>query len=417
VVKPRDAKRFNGRVMVDIMNMTNGWDFHKMWAVMHHHLLENGWAYVGISSKPVTIKALKTYDPQRYAPLSWANPLPLTDARNCEKVANDSARDTENGLAWDIFSQVGALLKSRSPSNPLRGLTVERQYLTGYSQSSNYLLTYINAVHPQARLARGAPVWDGYLLAGGPVGNGGSPINQCAASALGGMSATVNLRLRASDVPVIDVIGAMDVIGMLSTLASRRDDSDAADDRFRLYEVPGGSHSWLQQLPFTASDADVRKAGHTNTADRVPAACIVGRPNNFPMHYVLNAALDAIDRWSADGTPAPRAPRIETETVAGKPRFVLDDNGNLRGGYRLPQIDVPTATWSPTNNRHFEGSGCWSWGHVVPFSDLQLRTLYPTQESYVSKVAARADEMRHSRMLTSGDARRIVEEAANTPMP
>jgi hypothetical protein len=413
VLKPRDPKRFNGRVMVDIMNMTNGWDFNKMWAVMHHHLLEDGWAYVGISSKPVTIKALKTFDPERYAPLSWANPLPLSDARNCEQVAADSSRDTENGLAWDIFSQVGALLKSRASSNPLRGLHVERLYLTGYSQSSNYLLTYINAVHPSARLARGRPVWDGFLLAGGPVGSGGSPINQCEAAALFG---TRQLTLRAADVPVINVVGAMDVIGMITTIDTRRDDNDAPNDRFRLYEVPGGSHSWLQQLPFTATDNDVHKAGYGNTADRVPVACTKEQPNNFPMHYVLNAALDNLDRWASAGAAPPRSPRLETEMVDGKPRFVFDADGNLKGGYRLPAIDVPLGNYLPANNRHLEGAGCWSWGHFVPYSANKLKSLYPTQSAYVTEVAERADAMRRGRMLTASDARRIVETAANSPL-
>jgi hypothetical protein len=49
----------------------------------------------------VTVEALKTFDPRRYASLSFANPLPLDDPTNCATpntlIAGDSSRTTENG--------------------------------------------------------------------------------------------------------------------------------------------------------------------------------------------------------------------------------------------------------------------------------------------------------------------------------
>jgi hypothetical protein len=414
VIRPRDARRFNSRVMVDILNMTNGWDFNKMWAVMHDHLLANGWAYVGVTSKPNTVRALKVFDPRRYAALEWKNPLPLADARNCENVPVDSARDTENGLVWDILSQIGVALRSGSRTGPLRGLKPERVYLVGYSQSSFFLNTYLAAIHPLARREGGKPVWDGYLLSGGPSIGVQTPINQCAPNLPADDPRRVT---RASDVPVIDVIGAMDVGGMLATYLSRRDDADAPDDLFRLYEVPGASHSWLYQLPFNSSAADVKRSGFDNYADRVPATCTMGQPNDLPMHYVLDASLDNLDRWATTGEPAPRAERLRTETVDGKPRFLLDADGNQLGGYRLPQVDVPLGAYVPTNSNFMQGSGCWSWSHFVPFSREKLLALYPTQDAYVSKVAQRAAELVRARVLTVDDARRTVQAAAARPVP
>ena len=60
--------------------------------------------------------------------------------------------------------------------------------------------------------------------------------------------------------------------------------------------------------------------------------------NSGPQHWVLKAAIAALDRWvRGEGAP-PMAPRLE---VAGMPEeFVLDDLGNVRGGIRTP------ASWS-----------------------------------------------------------------------
>jgi len=68
-----------------------------------------------VTVKPVTVLALKTFDPKRYPSLSMANPLPPD--KTCPTPVSllpDSTPATENGLAWDILSQVGALLKSAS---------------------------------------------------------------------------------------------------------------------------------------------------------------------------------------------------------------------------------------------------------------------------------------------------------------
>ena len=104
--------------------------------------------------------SLKNFDPHRYGPLSFANPLPLDDPGNCQTVAADSSRTTENGLAWDIYTQVGALLRTGGDANPLsyghrHASPVKRVYGFGYSQIGGYLYDYINAIHPLATAANG----------------------------------------------------------------------------------------------------------------------------------------------------------------------------------------------------------------------------------------------------------------------
>ena len=59
----------------------------------------------------------------------------------------------EEGLRWDLISQVGALLKNPSPGGPMAGFDVQRVYGTSHGGE---LATYIAIFHP-ARDARRQP--------------------------------------------------------------------------------------------------------------------------------------------------------------------------------------------------------------------------------------------------------------------
>ena len=113
--------------------------------------------WVGVTVKPVSMQTLKNFDRRRYAPLSMDNPLPCVRSGQLRHaVPADSKQATENGLAWDIYSQVGELLRSTSSSNPI---ALRRQgsrrhglklYGFGYSQTGGYMYDYINGVAPLA---------------------------------------------------------------------------------------------------------------------------------------------------------------------------------------------------------------------------------------------------------------------------
>ena len=77
-----------------------------MWAADHDYFMNRGDIYVGISVKPVVLAPMKTFDPARYGGLSMANP------NRADMPAGSSSAET--GLAWDLVSQVGALLRSTS---------------------------------------------------------------------------------------------------------------------------------------------------------------------------------------------------------------------------------------------------------------------------------------------------------------
>src|SRR4249920_1390558 len=118
--RPAKPSQFSGNVIVEMLNPSNLFDLNLGWAMSHRQIVRNGDAWVGITSKPVSVVTLKTFNPARYERLSLANPLGLDDPRNCTTVAGDSARTTENGLVWDMYTQVAAWTKSRETSNPFR---------------------------------------------------------------------------------------------------------------------------------------------------------------------------------------------------------------------------------------------------------------------------------------------------------
>ncbi len=149
VRRPANRAKFSGVVAVEMLNPSNLFDLNLGWTIHHKQFVRDGDAWVGITAKPVAIAALKNFDPARYAKLSWANPLPLDDPKNCSTVARDSDRETENGLVWDMNTQTGAWLRSNDKTNP-RFFMAERTrsaslYAWGYSQTGSYLYTYVNA--------------------------------------------------------------------------------------------------------------------------------------------------------------------------------------------------------------------------------------------------------------------------------
>ena len=163
VRRPAKTRRFSGSVIVEMINPTSNYDVDIMWAADHEHFLRQGDAWVGISVKPVVLEALKTFDPARYGSLSMANPMPV----DCPNPFFQTTPETESGLAWDIVSQIGALLKSGGGANPLAGFDVEKLYLTGFSQTGGYTVVYINAIAPHFTLFDGSAIFDGYLPAAG----------------------------------------------------------------------------------------------------------------------------------------------------------------------------------------------------------------------------------------------------------
>ena len=398
--RPVDATRFSGNIVVEMLNPSNLFDLNIGWAMSHTQMLRNGDAWVGITAKPIAVNTLQQFDAERYAALSWANPLAATDPLNCE-VSGDTTQATENGLIWDIHTQVAAWLRSPDSTNPFRYNTAasvaEMLYAWGYSQTGSFLYTYINAIHPEVIKARGESLFDGYLVA---VSGGPSSINQCAPRIA---RDDPRRPIENAGVPVIHIMSQSDY---LAGIGSRQADSDAPDHQFRRYEIAGSGHASPDELYWGPKPEDLLKAGRAVP----PLACNEGPRSRFPNRLAFNAALVWLDQWARNDIAPPRAELIQV--VDGQP--VLDEHGNVIGGLRSPYVDVPTSTW---NGNSTGESFCRIAGHEIPFSGEKLSELYPTHSDYMSAVIANVSELVSLGFLLGEDGAEIIREAQHADVP
>ena len=414
VRRPIKPTRFSGTVVVEPLNPSNLFDLNIGWALSGEQLMRNGDVWVGFTSKPVAEQALKAFDAQRYGSLSWQNPLPLDDPRNCTNIQTIvdppavRSRTTEDGLVWDVFSQIGAWLQSDAASNPLasgrgarRTSGVDRAYGFGYSQTGSMLITYINAIQPRVVADEGRPIYDGYFVgvAGGAF-IGAAPLNQCTpVPPLGDPRRS----LRNAGVPVVQMMSQSDY---LIGIASRQPDGDTPPDLYRHYEMAGAAHATPDELFYSARPEDILAAGRAVP----PMSCNEGPRSRFPSRIFVDAALRNIDLWSRRGLPAPPGRDILVQN--GQP--VLDEFGNVLGGLRSPYLDVPTSTWFASSTG---ASFCFIAGHEVPFDQATLDALYPTHGAYVSAVVQDVHQLVADRYITPADAQELIREAAGSRSP
>jgi hypothetical protein len=400
---PEDPADFNGRVLVEMMNTTTTVDLDIAWQQAHEYLARDGWAYVAITVQQTGINALKQFkrQPGRYTKLGLNLMTPA------------AARDSANGardpsIAWDLTSQVGALIAQGGSSSPLAGYDVESLFLTGQSQMAGYATTYVRAIHPRHR------IYDGFLVA--YRGTGATNLRYAApiAGVVPSTSASVAQRtLRGRGAPVISLQSesdplrlpaAAEIPGVAASLW--RADSGTATDRFRLWEVAGSSHNdrWGAEQALGVLSRDFGLPFLPACPWTAPAGV-----NDFPMRFAWHRALDSLALWhEADIAPA-TGPRLERDAAGVVQR---DADGNALGGIRLPRIAVPVASYAPTTPGPLF---CPLTGTQTPFSTESLASRYPTTEDYVAAVQAEVDESVRAGFLFAEDGSVLVESARRGP--
>jgi hypothetical protein len=400
VRRPDDPKNFSGNVIVEWLNPSAGYDLASGWTCFHKHMMRNGDVWVGITCRGVTMRALKKFDPARYEPLSF---------------------EKERVQAWDIFTQVGALLKSKDPSNPLRGFKVKYVYGHGYSQTGAMMITYINFFHPLAKLGNGKSIYDGYLAAaaGGPSYINDDLLKDPSDLGMGGFELTDPRRvIQPSGVPVVHMLTETEIatsIPDLSAIPTRRPDSDISPDLFRRYEIAGGCHFNTYGFALGPPPGDQAKVLGASCP-----WCCNGTLSDIPQHYMFDGCLANLEQWVRTGTPPPKADRIQVDNGA----IVRDDFGNAKGGLRSPYVDVPIKTYKPASTPcpvcepKALCARCSLWcvilGNMVPFDEAQLKQLYGNHEGYVDKFAAAADKMYKDGWVTEADMEMMKTEAAES---
>ena len=406
VRRPRDARRFSGTVIVEGLNPSTPVDLPIMWGHSHRQFIADGHAWVGVTVKPYTLRSLRRFDPARYGALSMAHPA---GAAVCAESAinrwsQPSLPTEETGLAWDILTQVGALLKSGAAINPLHR-PAQRLFMTGQSQTAGYARTWASVFAPFVQAQSGGPLYDGFLYSGSPPWQ--VPLNQCATSFA---DEDARSRTAAAGVPVIELFAQGD---LGTNFISRRADSDRAPDLYRRYEVAGAAHVDPWEARSCANAADTRRATGQDPAPPLACQPTGVQDTDFPARNAINAAWRHLDAWVQRGKPAPRAQPLQMRMPPATPfdperAFFTDDVGNAKGGVRSPLVDVPVASYVGAKSGAFS---CMFDGYLYPFDSTRLRQLHGDGRQYLRRVQASADTLRREGWLTPEDAREIVAEA------
>lgn len=387
IYRPIDPARFNGTVYVEWLNVSGGLDSAPDWITGHTEMIRSGAVWVGVSAQSVGIEGggggvvslpLKVVNPARYGSLTHPG----------------------DSFSYDIYTQAARAVRGHGTLDLFADLTPERVLAVGESQSAFRLVTYINAVH------RLAGAYDGFLVHS--RASGGAQLSQAPQPAIALPSPAV---LRTDlDVPVMTFQTETDVISF-GAYAARQPDTD----RLRLWEVAGTAHADVYTL--VTGGGDLGTSPDIDdliiTAEPIPGILTCASPINAgPQHWVLKAALAALDRWVRDDTAPPTAPRIEL-TATTPPQVARDARGNALGGIRTPQLDVPLATFSGEGQTG--STFCALFGTTVPFDEATLAALYPTRQDYVDAFHAATDAAVAAGFILPADAALMKANAAQEP--
>ena len=419
---PTSSAKFNGTVVFEWLNEITYSSTSPDWADSADFFFREGYAYVGVTAQNLNAGPafLKWWDPVRYGNLS---------------ISTD-------GLSYDIFTQVAQAVKTYS-STVLGGLTPKKLLACGDSASAIRLTTYVNAIHPLAK------IYNGFLIHGrasteAPIGNGI-------------ISLAPNTQIRTDNTtPVIQFQAEGDLYELLFSYGRQPD-----NNYLRTWELAGGAHIDLHEGIYEVTVAYRDLSSLSNEAFMKIPVCDFGVPSQFgggvanslPNYRLERAAWAALNKWVNTGTRPPSAPQIQTNPLLFN-AIIYDQYGNAKGGLRLPEMDVPIKTYTTWNtstealtilgdslsninastmasdlwniyqavtNPHWEVNTttmaerelgiCILEGFDTPFSAATLKKLYSSPSDYVTKYTAAAKKLLNAGFLTQVDYDEAIAEA------
>jgi hypothetical protein len=400
VLTPADSTRFNGTVLVEWLNVSGGIDAPAVWMMAHREIVRAGYGYVAVSAQQVGVDggasmlgidmSLKSQDPARYGALHHPG----------------------DAFSYDIYSQTGALVRS---GDVLSGLDVKHVVAVGESQSAMFLTSYVNAIDP------GAGVYDGFLVhsrfaSAAPL-DGGSIFDELQNDAPLAVKFRPDLR-----VPLVAIITETDLLGAVrhGYYFARQPDNE----RLRVWEIPGAAHAdnyTIQVAPIDTGSAPLNDIVAAYAPTNMLMGQQLGHYINFAPqhHYVVQAAIAALNTWVRTGEAAPTAPPIEVRDAGEteEPQPVLDSNGLAQGGIRTPWVDVPIARTSgaggPVDSVESIMAAIFGSGEL--FDDATVRRLYPGGVTeYLERFTTALDMAIKSGFILAADRAEILELASAT---
>ncbi|MEN6495011.1 MAG: alpha/beta hydrolase domain-containing protein, partial [Thermoguttaceae bacterium] len=183
--------------------------------------------------------------------------------------------------------------------------------------------------------------------------------------------------------------------------------------------LAGGQEPPASRYPRIADGTLVTPDAYRNRFPKIPGVNLPAGPYRPPR-------LDFGSRWTTEGIADQVPPRVGPAYCTLVP--AVDADGNEVGGIRLPDIAVPTATYTGWNLR---AAACGAEGRLVGFHGSYLpltRTpaerqqaadprpsvlqRYPTRETYVARIRQSALDLQRQGFLLGADVEAIVSQAA-----
>ncbi len=401
--RPTVPSDFNGTVVIEWWNSSAGFDSDPVWHASAEYFARKGIVYVGVTNSTDSISHLRDDGCSLFPPF-----LPETCGTRYATLSLP-----ENGAAFEMVSQIAHMLKSSSSENPLfPDYPVERIFHAGQSQQGGSIVTYATAFHFASN--------DGYFIqaAGGArrinfgiscLDPNAPPYPDCTPRLQGAD------RLVATDLPV-PVYRAHTETDLSSGVDpnSRQDDTDT----FRYYEMAGTSHT------------SVHKTGEVIPAGLLgPDPIFLEEFCEFPSNsladgpifgsYLYNAMWENMEAQVVSATAPPMGTLFETDANS---QIARDKFDNARGGIRLPQMDLPTASYTFPNPGNpnlpeflldIATLQCSLLGSVIAFDEATLASLYPDPVAFVNDFNQKVEDLLAARFLLEEDAAKLrlfVEE-------
>lgn len=396
VQRPIDAKKFNGSVIIEWLNVSLGYE-----TTMTHGTgtYENGFAivYATVQNRGIHGEGLglAQWDPQRYGSLH---------------IAND-------WISYDIFTQIAQAVgpnRDTKQVDPMGGLQVKRLIANGYSHSGCSIVSYANGIQPiEHTFDAYLPTVCGLYTAFDDASNqemlnriqkGSSP----KASPEERKQIFIGSLIRDDlDVPVFYINTEYET---KTVKFSAQPDTE----RVRVWSVAGSPH--LSRGP---RYQDL----YVSLRDGISQPEFIDRYVQVSYIAVMDAALVHLNRWIDEKIAPPIFPQIESDETG---RVIRDEFGNAKGGIRLPELEVPIATYisemGMTVQKPQTDMGinipmpCYG-GYQFDFSREKLAQLYKDHDEYVSKVTAAAQKAYKQGIILESRVKEYTEWAEAQPVP
>jgi hypothetical protein len=395
VRRPFQKEKFSGRVYIDIMNATQGYDIEDIWHRNYLWCMKHGHGYVGITSKPINVLSLKNFDYRRYKSLNWSNgeTIPAPTVSNSATIPG-----TEEGMVWDMISQTAALLRQNRPNNGMGGYEVKEIYLSGQSQSGAYLNTYVSYFDAILNSDAKHKLFDGYLNVVGAL----VQRSLCQDGEVGPLKLKLR-HMHPSVSPYICLSSEGDLtlfkifVEEGNLLDIRIENSNTATNKCRYYEIPETPHTDII-CPILSSIEDIEKTG-AKLPNLNPE--LLEHINDIPTEYYICGLLEKLHFWAKDGV----APEVVDILCRENGSLVKDAFGNTKGGLRTPFVDVPIARYIACNPEDPEGI-C---GKMEYFTKEEFEKRYETKENYLRLFADKTEQQVKEGWISEDDGAKMID--------